>query len=80
MTREEVLERLSEVFEDVLEIDDDKVTEELSQDTCEDWDSLGQITLLVSVENEFGLKFSAEEMAEMKSVAKIIDTVLAKEA
>ena len=80
MTREEVLERLSEVFEDVLEHDDDKVTEELSQDTCEDWDSLGQITLLVSVENEFGLKFSAEEMAEMKSVAKIIDTVLAKEA
>ena len=80
MTREEVLERLSEVFEDVLEIDDDDVTEDLSQDTCEDWDSLAQITLLVSVENEFGLKFSAEEMAEMKSVAKIIDTVLAKEA
>lgn len=78
MTREEVLERLEEVFEDVLEIDDDLVTEELSQDTCEDWDSLAQITLLVSVENEFGVKFDANEMAEMKSVAKIIDAVLAK--
>ena len=80
MTREEVLERLEDVFEDVLEIDDDDVTEELSQDTCEEWDSLAQITLLVSVENEFGVKFTADEMASMKSVAKIIDAVLAKKA
>lgn len=79
MTREDILERLEEVFEDVLEIDDDDFSEELSQDNCEDWDSLAQMTLLVSIENEFGVHFEAQDMAEMKSVAQIVDALIANE-
>ena len=79
MTREEILDRLEEVFEDVLDVDDDDFSEDLSQENCEDWDSLAQMTLLVSIENEFGVRFDAQEMAEMKSVKLIVDALEANE-
>lgn len=36
-----------------------------------EWDSLGTFNLLLLVEQTYGVRFSTEEMAELKSVAAI---------
>lgn len=73
MNRDEAFGRLSEIIEDILELEPEDVSEDLSQENCDEWDSLAQMTLMVSVENEFGVKFNAKEMAELKSVKSILD-------
>lgn len=75
MEKQEVFERVSEVIADVLVIDESDVTLDLSQDSCDNWDSLAQITLLVSIETEFGIKFTASQMSSMHSVGEIVDEI-----
>lgn len=38
-----------------------------SQQTCDNWDSLHHLNLIVELENEFDLEFEPEEISEMKS-------------
>ncbi|MBR3449823.1 MAG: acyl carrier protein [Bacteroidales bacterium] len=61
-----VLEILKNLFE--LET----VDETCSQETCEKWDSMGQLNLVVELESEFDLSLEPEEIGEMKSFNDII--------
>ena len=78
MTREEVFDKLTEVFRTVF--DDDSIT--LSDGTTsadiEDWDSLEHIDLIVSVEKAFGMKFSMSETTGMKNVGEMAEIILSR--
>lgn len=63
---EKVLEILKNLFE--LET----VDETCSQATCEKWDSMGQLNLVVELETEFGVTLEPEEIGEMKCFNDII--------
>ena len=63
---EKVLEILKNVFE--LET----VDSTCSQTTCEKWDSMGQLNLVVELETEFDVSLEPEEIGEMKSFEDII--------
>ena len=76
MTREEVFEKLNEVFRDVFDDEDITVTETTNSDDIEDWDSLSHINLVVAVEKEFGIKFSMGETQKMKNVGEMVDIIL----
>lgn len=56
----------------------DTVDETCSQETCEKWDSMGQLNLVVELESEFDVTLEPEEIAEMTSFAKIIDILKKK--
>ncbi len=75
MTKEEIFERLNNVFRDVFDDEEITVDENTTSDDIEDWDSLEHINLIVAVESEFGMKFNMNEVTTMKNVgdmAKII--------
>ena len=76
MTREEVFEKLNEVFRDVFDDEDITVTDATNSDDIEDWDSLSHINLVVAVEKEFGIKFSMGETQKMKNVGEMVDIIL----
>lgn len=38
----------------------------------EEWDSQGNLNLLLAIEEEFNIRFSMEEMSELKSIKQII--------
>ena len=57
MTREEVYERLNEVFRDVFDDPDLTVNDETTAADVDGWDSLIHITLIDSVEEEFDVDF-----------------------
>lgn len=42
-----------------------------SQDSCENWDSLHHLMLISELEEAFDVEFDPEEIAEMKSYAKV---------
>ncbi|MGP1612350.1 MAG: acyl carrier protein [Catonella sp.] len=77
MTREEVFEKLNEVFSDVFD-EEITVNDATTADDIEDWDSLEHINLIVAVENEFGIKFNIGEVNKMKNVGEMVDIILSR--
>ena len=76
MTREEVFEKLNEVFRDVFEDDDITVTDATTADDIDDWDSLEHINLINAVEQEFDIKFNMGQIVAMKNVGEMVDIIL----
>ncbi|MCO6509336.1 MAG: acyl carrier protein [Aridibacter famidurans] len=75
MTRTEVLERLQEIFDDIF-LDEVVVTPELSAKEVEEWDSLLHISLVVSVEEAFDVKFRVGEVEGTGNVGEFADLIL----
>ena len=66
-------ERLQEIFRDIF--DDEKliITEEMSANDIEDWDSLAQINLIIAIEKEFKVKFRLEEVSNLKNIGEMLE-------
>lgn len=74
MTRQEIFEKLSEIFSDVFD-EEITVTPETTSADIEDWDSLTHITLISEVEDAFGMKFSMKAVLGMQNVGEMADII-----
>ena len=70
---EKILEILKETFE--LE----HVDKTCSQQTCPEWDSMGQLNLVVELETEFDVTIEPEEIGEMKCFDDIVRILKTKD-
>jgi acyl carrier protein len=71
-------ERLRDVFADAFETTPDAITEDLSTENSPEWDSMRSIVLATSLEGEFGIEFSDEELVTLDSYRKIREALTAK--
>lgn len=78
MKREEILENLTKVFQDIFDDETIKLTDATTADDIEDWDSLEHINLIVAVEQEFKIKFNMNEVTSMKNVGEMIDIIASR--
>ena len=78
MSREEVFEKLDQVFQDVFDDESLHVTDETTAADVDGWDSLEHIDLMASVERAFGVRFSMGEITRMKNVGEMADLILEK--
>jgi len=69
-------DKVLEILKDLFELD--TVDETCSQTTCEKWDSMGQLNLVVELESEFDVNLEPEEIGEMKSFDDIIRILKSK--
>ena len=78
MERNEILSQLSEIFSDVLDLEDVELTDTTSADDIEEWDSLSHIQLIVATEKYFGVKFSSLEIMKWNNVGEMVDSIMKK--
>ena len=78
MEKEEIYERLNNVFRDIFDDETIVVTAETTSKDIEDWDSLEHINLVVAVEQEFGIKFNMNEVTTMKNVGEMVDIIISR--
>ena len=78
MTREEVFEVLTEIFEDTFDEEDLELTDATCADDIEAWDSLEHINLIFAIEQHYHIKFAMDEVNSFKNVGQLVDAVLAK--
>ena len=78
MNREQVMERLTEIFRDVFDDESIVLTVNTSAKDIEDWDSLEQINLIAAVEKAFRMRFTMKEVSGMKNVGEMADIVMAR--
>ena len=72
MERKEIFNKLSEIFIDVLDLDEVELTDETSANDIEEWDSLSHIQLIVAIEKAFGIKFTSLEIMKWKNVGEMV--------
>lgn len=78
MTREEVFEKLNEVFRDVFDDEGIVVTEATTARDIEDWDSLEHINLMVAVEKKFGIRFNMGAINKFQNVGEMAELILTR--
>lgn len=75
MQEEEIYVRLSEVFRDVFDDEGIVVGPTTCADDIEDWDSLAQITLVLAIEEEFGMRFDMSEIVGLANVGEMVEVI-----
>ena len=78
MTREEIMEKVNEIFRDVFDDDTLVIVDSTNSDDIEDWDSLEHISLIISMEKEFNLKFDIKEVNKLENVGGMVDMIKEK--
>jgi len=65
------MKRLKRILSKILEIEEDKITDETAPDNVETWDSFNGLMLVSELENEFNVKFTMNEVTSVKCVKDI---------
>ena len=73
MKRDEIFERVTNVFRDVFDDETIVLSDETTAADIEDWDSLAHITLIAAIEDEFNYKFGMKDVLGLKNVGEMID-------
>lgn len=76
MSREEVFEKLTTVFQDVFDDDEIEINDETTSADIDGWDSLMHITLMDAVEEEFDVHFDMKTVVKLKNVGEMVDVIL----
>ncbi|MGM9627661.1 MAG: acyl carrier protein [Faecousia sp.] len=75
MSRDEILEQVTDIFRD--EFDDDSIllTDATVAGDVDGWDSLMHISLLAAIEDAFDFKFEMKDVVGMKNVGEMLDII-----
>jgi len=76
MTRNDVFEQLTEVFQDVFDDDTLILQDTTTADDIEDWDSLTHISLMAAVEDSFDIRFDMKQVIALKNVGELVDAIM----
>ncbi|WP_354686939.1 acyl carrier protein [Cupriavidus necator] len=71
------IDKLHRVFADVLCIEQERVTDDLTYNTIPEWDSVAHMALVAEIENLFEIMMDTDDIVDMSSVAKARE-ILAK--
>jgi len=72
------VERIKNTIASTFEVPMETIGDESSSQTIEKWDSIGQINLVMALEQELGLSFTMDEIVQLKDFASICRVVAGK--
>ena len=71
-------ERLKNIIATILEVPVERVTDDASTETLDNWDSVKQMDIMLGTEDEFKVQFKEEEIATLTSYRAIRDALTAR--
>jgi acyl carrier protein len=74
---DDVRSELQEVFRSVFDDDDLLITDKTTATDIDGWDSVAHINLVIAIEKQFGVKFSASNLAAMKGTEQTVGSLVA---
>ena len=75
---DQVYGRLTDVFRDVFEDDELVPTAETTAEDVDGWTSLAHVRLVLTIEEAFGIRFSAAQVSSMANVGDLATTIQKK--
>jgi acyl carrier protein len=78
MDRNEVSNRLTAIFRNVLNNHTLILKDELTANDVDNWDSLTHMLLISEIEAKFAIKFKLKELNKMRNIGDMIEIILSK--
>ena len=72
-----IMDEVRRIIAGALFVEESDLPQDLSQETCGRWTSMYHLTIVVALEEHFGLAFTTEEIVEMTSADAIVRVVVA---
>ncbi len=72
------MQRINQIILKVFNLKSDQLSDDLSIDKVESWDSLTHMDLVTSLEEEFGFEFSMDEIIQMTNVSSVYKIIQEK--
>lgn len=70
------MKRLKAILSNILDIDEDSITDEMTPDDVETWDSFNGLMLVSELESNFNVKFTMDEVTSVKCVGDIKNSLI----
>ncbi len=67
--------KLKEIMSQVFKVPEESITSMSSPDTIESWDSLNHMNLVTTLEEEFNIRFTYEQISEMINYSLILEVL-----
>lgn len=76
MSKEKVLEKVTEILADIFEDESIVVTYSTTASDIEEWDSLAHLQIIATIEKAFNIRFSLGEINNFANVGDLCDSVV----
>ena len=74
----EILDRINKIFQIYFDEESLEVSAETTAHDIEEWDSLAQIGLVLSMEKEFNLRFVPADIERLKNIGEMVALIETK--
>lgn len=78
MTSKEILKKINEIFQEIFDNENLLIHETTTAKDVDGWDSLVHIRIIVSLEKEFHVKLTIEEMAGINNIRDMAELIQRK--
>ena len=75
MSKNEIEARLKKIFQSLFNLKAEDITADTSPDSVKRWDSLQHLTLVTSIEEEFGISINEQDIVDMLSFGLAVEIV-----
>lgn len=72
---QDTYDKLNEIFQDIFDDDSIRLKPEMTAQDIEGWDSLANINIIFSIEEEFGIKFEMGKISELRSIGEMVEYI-----
>lgn len=78
MEKTEIIDQLTSIFRKTFSDDTLVLSDEMTADDVDNWDSLSHMLLITEIEEQFSITFKLRELNKMKNVGVLISIVETK--
>lgn len=78
MEKKELMDKLTEIFREVMDNEEIVLTDETTSEDIEEWDSLSHIELIDVIGKELGVKITSMEFRGWENVGEMVESLLQK--
>lgn len=75
MEKNEILGKLTEIFQEIFEDDELEINEATTANDIDNWTSLNNMLLIGKIESEFGIKFKLRQLGTLESVGDFVNAI-----
>jgi acyl carrier protein len=78
MERNEIKNEVKKIFVSVLKNNTFEISDELTANDVDGWDSLSHMVIVTEVEKKFDIKFKLKDLNKLNNIGNLIDLVALK--
>ena len=78
MTPDAIKQQLTEIFREVFDDPALEISDDMTADDVDGWDSLTHINMILGVEQGFAIRFSIKDVRGMRNVGELVEAIAQK--